>query len=182
MIENVTIREMMPSTKPGTVKFKTTDNRTFNCNKDEIIHLFAQGERYHIDYNETTFDGRNGPVTMKWVNRARNWQTDDGPNTYPDKDPYQGKGGGSYSGNSGGGSKVKDNYDPEVSKIQTRINAAAQVYGMTHEGLGLDLDEFSVQFPVIMEIMEKAFQPKPLVPMVDEHGNPSVPGDEDISF
>lgn len=173
-VENITVRSV-ENTKPGTIKIKTNCNRTFNCNKDEITQLFAAGERYHIDYNESTFDGRNGPVTMKWINRARNWQEDDGPNTYPDKDPYQG-GGKSYSG----GSKVKDNFDPEVSKTQTCINAAASVYGHTHDIL--DLDQFAIEFPTLVDIMKESFLPKPIAPSVDSEGNKTVQGDDDIPF
>lgn len=177
MIENVTIREMLPSNKPGTVKFKTNCNRTFNCNNEALLQLFAPGERYHIDYKETTFEGRNGPVTMKWVNRARNWQEEDGPNTMPDKDPYQGKSGG-YS--KGGGSKVKDNFDPETSKIQTCINASAQIYGKTHEGAGIDLDEFKVTFPVLVELVYGCFQQ--LKPSSVGTDVPSGGLDDDIPF
>jgi hypothetical protein len=175
MIAIIGVREI-ENTKPGTIKITGTDGKKYNCNKEAFIHGFAAGERYKIDYAESTFDGRNGPVTMKWINRARAWQQDDGPNTWPDKDPYQGGGSKSY----GGGAKVKDNFDPEVSKTQTCINAAAAIYGNTHDTF--DMDQFALEFPVIVEEMKKCFLPKPLVASVDSDGIKTVAGDDDIEF
>jgi hypothetical protein len=176
-VENVTVRSV-ETTKPGTIKLKTACNRTFNCNKDEIVPMFAAGERYHIDYAESTFEGRNGPVTMKWINRARNWQEDDGPNTHPDKEEYKG-GGKSY-----GGGKVKDNFDPEVSKMQTTLNVSGTIWSGTHDKF--DLDEFNAEYPVLAQIVYDCFQSLkklPPAPSVDSEGNKTVPGlDDDIEF
>lgn len=124
MIAVIKIREMMPA-KPGNLKFKDTSNKTWNCAKEELIPHFAVGERYTIDYNESSFQGSNGPVTMKWVNKARFWRDGDGDNTWPDKEPYQG--GGSYSGNKGDAVKKSD-YDPEIGKRQTAANCAMQFF------------------------------------------------------
>ena len=72
------------------MKFKSTANLTYNCNKEEFNGHWAVGEKYKIDFNTSSFQGRNGPVEMKWVNQARFWKDGDGPVEPPEKPVYQG--------------------------------------------------------------------------------------------
>ena len=157
MIHVIEIREMVPGGKPGTVKFKSTANLTYNCNKEEFNGHWAVGEKYKIDFNTSSFQGRNGPVEMKWVNQARFWKDGDGPVEPPEKPVYQGGGGGSYGGNSGGGMNTKkSDYDPEVGKRQTAANVAAAIIGQRTQGMGIvmdDLDELSTIFKTIADVV-----------------------------
>jgi hypothetical protein len=145
----IQIREMLPSKKQGTVKFKTYANQTFNCNKEELNPHFAQDERYMIDYNVSEFQGSNGPVQMKWVNQARFWKEEDGPNNPPDKEVYKGGGSGGYSGGNSGGSMKKDNYDPEVGKRQTACNCAMSYLA----NAGVTITELETNLPVVADMV-----------------------------
>jgi Flp pilus assembly pilin Flp len=181
MIAVVTVREMLP-TKPGgkaKAKFKTTSNHTFNCSEEELAGNFVAGERYKIDYNESTFQGSNGPVTMKWINRARFWKEEDGPNTWPDKEEYRG-GGSSYSG--GGKNVSKSDYDPEVGKRQTAANCATQFLARQE---GMTTDEFALLFPVIADVVLKWVDTKGSLAVVADIGGAAPAGsdsDGDIPF
>jgi len=154
LIHVIEIREILPSTKPGTAKFKSTANLTYNCNKEEFNGHWAVGEKYKIDFNTSSFQGSRGPVEMKWVNQARFWKDGDGPVEPPEKAPYQG-GGGSYGGGNKGGGMKKD-FDPEVSKRQTAANVAASIIGQRTQGMGIvmdDLDELAIVFKTIADVV-----------------------------
>lgn len=147
MIHVIEIREIVGGTKPGTVKFKSTANLTYNCNKPEFNSHWAVGEKYKIDFNVSSFNGSRGPVEMKWINNARFWKDGDGPVDPPEKPVYQG-GGGSYQKSSGGGSMKKD-YDPELSKKQTSANCAMQYCG----NAGMTLEDLKTFFPQVAAIV-----------------------------
>ena len=142
MIHIIEIREIVGGTKPGTVKFKSTANLTYNCNKEEFNGHWAVGEKYKIDFNVSSFQGSRGTVEMKWVNNARFWKEGDGAVDPPEKALYQG-GGGSYSGGNSGGSMKKDNYDPEVGKRQTAANCAMSYLA----NAGVTMQELETNLP-----------------------------------
>jgi hypothetical protein len=179
----ISVREMMSSKKAGTIKFKDKSNKTWNCNKEELIGNITAGERYYIDYNESTFDGRNGPVTMKWVNNARFWREGDGPDTFEEKEPYNP---GGYSGNSGGGKSMsKSDYDPEIGKRQTAANVAGPITLKLIEGVpdAEKLDAFALNYPVVAEIVLKFVNDKGSLATVSLDGSPPLAmGDEHEDF
>lgn len=150
MIHIIEIREILPSKKADTVKFKSTANLTYNCNKPEFNGHWAVGEKYKIDFNISSFQGSRGPVEMKWVNNARFWKDGDGPVDPPEKPVYKG-GGGSYGSNSGG--SMKKDYDSETSKRQTAANVAGNIMSKVVEAGGLDLDKFAIVYPVVADIV-----------------------------
>ena len=130
----------------------------------ELVADLAEGECYKIDYAETApKDGHK--YGSKYVNRARTWQVADGPNTWPDKEPYAGGGGNSYSS---GGNVSKNDYDPEIVKRQTAANCAGNIYASQKRGLDIYLDEFAVTFPVLAEVVLK---------FVDSKGDVGVKAD-----
>jgi hypothetical protein len=175
MLANITVRSI-ENKKPGTIKIKTTSNHTFNCNKEELIGDFANGERYKIDYSESQFQGTNGPVTMKWINRARLWNVEDGDNTWPDKEEYRG-GGSSYSG---GKSVSKSDYDPEIGKRQTAANCATQFLARQE---GMTTDEFALLFPAVADVVLKWVDTKGSVAGVAGGGGEAgTGGDSAIPF
>jgi hypothetical protein len=173
----ITIRELVQGGKAGTLKFKDTSSKTWNCNKEELIPNLTAGERYFIDYNESQFQGSNGPVTMRWVNNARFWKDGDGANTWEDKEPYRGGGSG---GHSGGGNVSKDNYDPEIGKRQTAANCAAQFLARQE---GMSVDEFVIVFPVVADSVLKFVNDKGNLATVSLSGSePLATGDSDEEF
>lgn len=150
MIHVIEIREIIGGTKPGTVKFKSTANLTYNCNKEEFNGNWAVGEKYKIDFNVSSFQGSRGPVEMKWVNNARFWRDGDGPIDPAEKPVYQGGGGGgSYQKSSGGGSMKKDSYDPEVGKRQTAANCAMSYLA----NAGVSIAELDEGLPVVADMV-----------------------------
>lgn len=191
MIHVIEIREIIGGTKPGTVKFKSTANLTYNCNKEEFNGNWAVGEKYKIDFNTSSFQGSRGPVEMKWVNNARFWRDGDGPIDPPEKPVYQG-GGGNYSGggNKGGGSMKKDNYDPEVGKRQTAANNAGLIVAKLLENVpeAEQMDSFAFMFPAVADIVLKWVNETPKSTDVSGDGNSGDEGsggnaaDEDIPF
>lgn len=151
MIHIIEIREILPSPKAGVVKFRSTANLTYNCNKEEYNGHWAAGEKYKIDFAVSSFEGRSGPVEMKWVNQARFWKDGDGPVDPPEKPVY--KGGGNQRG---GGNMKKDSYDPEVGKRQTAANVAGNIIAQRTQGMGFvidDLDEFSTIFKTVADLV-----------------------------
>ena len=135
MIHVIEIREMVPGGKPGTVKFKSTANLTYNCNKPELNGHWAVGEKYKIDFNISKFQGSRGEIEMKWVNKARFWKDGDGDVDPAEKPVYQGGGGGSYSGPKKSSSnegwsmeKTKDIHRQVAAKI------AGDVIGNIYQG------------------------------------------------
>jgi len=156
--------EHIDKKEAGYIHFKCKAQKAWNCNVQEIIADLSEGERYKIDYAETAPSGGR-KYGSKYVNRARLWQPDDGPNTWPDKEPYNPNGNTSSSGGNGGGkSMAKSDFDPEVSKRQTCINAAGNVIANAYSGLGMNLDQFAIEFPAVFDIMykklsESTFQP-----------------------
>jgi len=181
VLANITVREMMASKKAGTIKFKDDSNKTWNCNKEELIGNIVAGERYHIDYNESQFQGSSGPVTMKWVNNARFWRADDGNNTWEQKEPYNP--GGGYSG--GGKSMSKSDYDPEIGKRQTAANVAGPITLKLIEGVpdAEKLDAFALNYPVVAEIVLKFVNDKGSLATVSLDGSPPLAmGDEHEDF
>lgn len=138
-----------------------------------MVSDLAEGECYKIDYAETApKDGHK--YGSKYVNRARTWQVADGPNTWPDKEPYQGGGGNSTY--SSGGNVSKNDYDPEIGKRQTAANCAGSIYANCMQGAGaIDLDEFAVTFPVLAEVVLKFVDSKGDVGVkADGGGGPST--------
>lgn len=180
MLAVIKVREMLAAKKAGTIKFKDDSNKTWNCNKEELIGNITPGERYYIDYNESQFQGSNGPVTMKWVNNARFWREGDGPNTFEEKAAYNP--GGGYSSNSGGGKSMskKDDYDPEVGKRQTAANCATQFLARQE---GMSVDEFVLVFPVVADAVLKFVNDKGSLATVSLEGSePLAMGDADEDF
>ncbi len=187
MIHIIEIREIIGGTKPGTVKFKSTANLTYNCNKQEFNGHWAVGEKYKIDFNISQFQGSRGPVEMKWVNNARFWRDGDGPIDPPEKPVYQG-GGGSYQGggNRGGGSMKKEStYDPEVGKRQTAANCAMSYLA----DAGVTMDELATHFPtvagVVLDYLNGGAPKSADAGVADsgsEEGAGGNTGDDDIPF
>lgn len=178
MIHVIEIREIVGGTKPGTVKFKSTANLTYNCNKEEFNGHWAVGEKYKIDFNTSSFQGSRGPVEMKWVNNARFWQEGDGPVDPPEKPVYQGGGGGSYSGggNKGGGKSMsKSDYDPEIGKRQTAANNAGLICAELLKNVpeAEKMDSFAFMFPAIADIVLQWVNEKPKSTDVSGMGEPS---------
>ena len=137
--------------------FKDKSQKAWNCTKPELIANFTEGERYFIDYNETQpKPGQN--YGSKYINRARFWKEEDGPNTYPDKEPYRGGSGGGGNFNRGGSnmSAKKNDYDPEVGKRQTAANVAGNIIANARQGAGFtvdDLEEFSIVFKTVADLV-----------------------------
>jgi len=142
--------------------FKDKSQKAWNCTKPELIANFAEGERYFIDYNETQ-PKPGQKYGSKYINRARFWKEEDGPNTYPDKEPYTGGGGGNSNFNRGGTTMTakKNDYDPEVGKRQTAANVAGNIMSKVIEAGGLDLDKFAIEYPVVADIVLKWVNEKP---------------------
>ena len=149
MIHVIEIREIIGGTKPGTVKFKSTANLTYNCNKPEFNGNWVVGEKYKIDFNTSSFQGSRGPVEMKWVNNARFWKDGDGPVDPPEKPVYQGGGGGNYSGGGNKGGGMKKDYDPEVSKRQTAANCAMAYLA----NAGVAITELEEALPIVADVV-----------------------------
>lgn len=139
----VTIREV-DKQEPGYMHLFTKDGKAWNCNKPELFDILLAGERVKIDYNETEPKGGR-KYGSKYINRARTWQEDDGPNTWPDKEPYTG---GGYASKQGGKNVSKD-YDPEIGKRQTAANCAMS-YCTQH---CKELDELAIHFPAVADIV-----------------------------
>lgn len=139
------------------LKLKDSSQKTFNCNKPDLIPHFEIGERYVIDYNETEpKDGRR--YGSKYINRARFWKPEDGENTWPDKEPW-----------TGGRKSMSKDFDPEVSKRQTAANVAGNILANMKD----------ITFETIVAEFE------PLAQMVFEFINgtkESVKSDEDFGF
>jgi len=139
--------------EPGYVNFKSSDQKSWNCNKPELVEHLTVGERYYIEYNET--EPKPGyKYGSKYINKARFWKPEDGPNTWPDKEPYTG---GGQSRSSYGGSKVSKDYDPEVGKRQTAANVAGNIVSKMIEGLPEEgrIDAFAMFFPTVADIVFK---------------------------
>jgi hypothetical protein len=162
----------------GYIHLKCKAQKAWNCNVDECIEVIAEGERYKIDYAETAPSGGR-KYGSKYINRARHWQPEDGPNTWPDKEPYNPN---ASKGTSGGSSVSKDSYDSETSKRQTCINSAAAFLGNAYSGLGVDLDQFAIEFPVVFEKMYECLaKGVPALAVGVDSGDVAV-GDDDIPF
>ena len=138
----------------GYIHFKCKAQKAWNCNVDEIIADLTEGERYKIDYNETQPSGGR-KYGSKYVNRARLWQPEDGPNTWPDKEPYTG-GGGSFAPKAGG--SVSKDFDTGTSMRQTASNAAMAWCAVNVK----TIDELAVMFPVAAELVFQFVSTKPV--------------------
>lgn len=152
--------------------FKDKSQKAWNCNVPELIANFTAGERYFIDYAETPpKEGRK--YGSKYINRARHWKEEDGPNTWPDKEPYTG--GSSYKS---GGGKMKNDYDPEIGKHQTAANCAMSWCAQNVK----TMDELVLVFPVVAAEVLKFVDSKSVDtgPMAAGSGDntPSNPDDE----
>lgn len=159
--------------------FKDKSQKAWNCNKPELIASMVEGERYKIDYNETEPKGGR-KYGSKYINRARFWEENDGPNTWPDKEAYTGGGGSgsTFSGPKGG--SVKKDYDPEVSKRQTAANCAMSYLS----NAGVTVEELSTHFPtvagIVMEYLNGA--PKSDTGASDSGSSEVAASDEDFGF
>ena len=136
----IKIREI-DKKEAGYVHFKSFCGKSWNCNVPELVADLATGERYKIDYNETLPSGGR-KYGSKYVNRARLWTEADGPNTWPDKEPYTG-GQSTYSG----GKSVSKDFDSSTSKRQTAANAAMSWCARNVP----TLDELVLVFPVVAD-------------------------------
>lgn len=172
-IDNIDKREA------GYIHFRSSDQKAWNCNVPELIADLAEGVRYKIDYKETAPSGGR-KYGSKYINRARLWEIEDGPNTWPDKEPYISPGGGSDwsdASHSGGKAVSKSTYDPEVGMRQTSANCATQF--LAHQE-GMSVDEFCLVFPVVAaKVLEFLKAMAPAAPITNEQAAAS---DTDIPF
>lgn len=165
-VDNIDKREA------GYVHFKCKAQKAWNCNVAEIIADLTEGERYKIDYNETAPSGGR-KYGSKYINRARLWQEDDGPNTWPDKEPYTGGNSGSNSG--GGSMNKKSDYDPAVGMRQTGANCAMAFCA----NAGMTLEDLKVNFPIVADMVVDYVKGPA---KGDDSGSSSGTGDADIPF
>lgn len=159
----------------GYIHFKDKSQKAWNCNVAELVADLTEGERYKIDYNETEAKGGR-KYGSKYINRARLWQEDDGPNTWPDKEPYNPS---KYAASSGGTTVAKSDYDPELGAKQTAANCACAYLGRQE---GMSVDEFTLMFPVVADSIHKWLVSKGSVPALATDGSGAAAGDEDIPF
>lgn len=138
------------------LKFRDASQKTWNCNKPDLIPHFEIGERYVIDYNETQPTGGR-KYGSKYINRARFWKPEDGENTWPDKEPWTG-------GNSGfsGRKDMRKDFDPEVSKRQTAANVAGNILAnMKDITFQTIVDEFEPLAQMVYEFISGAKDSEP---------------------
>lgn len=125
--------------EPGWVNFKSADQLTWNCNKEELLSLITPGACLKVDFNET--EPKPGhKFGSKWINNARPMQAGE-QLTRPDKEPY---GGGAPRSNGNG---KKSDYDPEVGKRQTAANCAANYLAQQN----LTVEDFKNAFPQVAD-------------------------------
>lgn len=162
--------------EPSYMHFKCKAQKAWNVTKEEIIGELVEGERYYIDYAEgKVAPGRKYP--SKYINRARNWKPEDGPDTWDAKEPYDNSS-PSASGTSFQGAHMskKDTYDPEIGKRQTAANCA-----MTWcKDNCKTLDELATVFPTVADVVFKYVDDKgSLAAVVDIPSKADPDGDGD---
>jgi hypothetical protein len=108
----ITIREVKQR-KSDFVKLTDNSGKTFNCSEMKYLRnatdgrpIFVEGRKLDIVYHEYQGEHNGKSYVSKYIDECR---PSEAPNTWPDKEPFQG-GGKSYSGNGGGNSKPKGDF------------------------------------------------------------------------
>lgn len=106
--------------EPAYVKFKDKSQKTWHCKSEQYAGEFREGSRYKVGFNTSEpKDGRK--YGSRWINQARLANADE-HNTWPDKEPYRGNGGG---GNGSSGVSTGEFRTPEQIQRAHVLSAIA---------------------------------------------------------
>jgi hypothetical protein len=109
----ITVRQIHIK-EDGYVNFEDTSGKRWNCNKQKYLGnasdgnpIFHPGRKLDVAYN-TTEPKPGKKYGSKYIEECR---PSDKPNTWPDKEPFQGRGQSSNQSSAGGnGSKAKGEF------------------------------------------------------------------------
>jgi hypothetical protein len=149
--------------EPAYIHFADKSQKKWNCTKPELFRdeygamAWGPGTRLKIDYNEAPVK-TPAKFGAKYINNARKAQPDE-PNTFPDKEPYQG--GQSYSSAASGGfskgATVKDD-SARTHDIHKQVAAkCAMDYFVASGATVTDLDaSFKTVADIVLNYIEEA--------------------------
>ena len=169
----ITVLEIVKA-DPGFVKLKDASNKTWNCNEQKLLRtasdgnpVFHPGRKLEVSYNEYQPEGQK--FASRYINDAR---PSDKPNTWPDKEPYRG-GGGGHAPSNGGFKKNGEFRTPEQIMRGEALAAAVACSEKAEDALELAKTYF---YPFILgEFEAKVADVKEAFGATDE-------ADDDIPF